>query len=30
VLSLAQSAGFEPAGHWHNFLAYTQNFAKTI
>lgn len=28
VLALAQGAGFEPAQHWGNLLAYTQNFVK--
>jgi ubiquinone/menaquinone biosynthesis C-methylase UbiE len=29
VLQLAQSAGFEPAGHWENLFSFTQNFVKT-
>jgi ubiquinone/menaquinone biosynthesis C-methylase UbiE len=28
VLDMAQSAGFKPAQHWGNLLAYTQNFVK--
>jgi ubiquinone/menaquinone biosynthesis C-methylase UbiE len=28
VMQLGQSAGFEPAGHWGNFLSFTQNFVK--
>jgi ubiquinone/menaquinone biosynthesis C-methylase UbiE len=30
VLHLAQSAGFEPAGHWENFLSFTLNFTRPM